>query len=589
MKKHLLLACLLLFSLFQSVCADSIHLPTMGWSSWNCFGLDVTYTKIQGQALAMTKKGLDKVGYLYVNIDDGFMNGRDKNADTVIVNKIRFPYGIRSVADYIHKKGLKAGIYTDAGDNTCGSGNSAAWGCGVGFYGNEDMDAKMYFDKWDFDFIKVDFCGGLHAGIDEQEAYTRIREAIDKCDKKDIVYNVCRWGYPGTWISDVADSWRMQGDIYLGWSSLIGIIRENLYMGAFMSPGHYNDMDMLEIGRGKDGYGNFLTPTEEKTHMAMWCFMASPLLIGCDLNKISTASLNILKNTELIAINQDSLSAGPYVTHRFDSVYVMVRDLKESHGPRRAIAVWNMADHPRTVNVALTDLGYSSVAQLREAVERVDAEASVFNDTIHASVPAHGTLVYVAEGTRCEETVYEAEAAWKSCYQKIHGDKKSANVVSSSVCSGGVKVGNIGLGEDNRLEWRNVWSDTGGEYELTLYFLSAGARNVNVVVNGTNSVWITGCSSGSFNRLGNKKCTVLLKKGMNTICMKNARAYMPDIDRFTLQFIRIPEGIRTATDNDVKKVDYYDLQGRKTSGTSRGVTIRKTTYFGGKQESKKVR
>ena len=152
-----------------------------------------------------------------------------------------------------------------------------------------------------------------------------------------------------------------------------------------------------------------------------------------------------------------------------------------------------------------------------------------------------------------------------------------------------MKVGNIGLGEDNRLEWRNVWSDTGGEYELTLYFLSAGARNVNVVVNGTNSVWITGCSSGSFNRLGNKKCTVLLKKGMNTICMKNDRAYMPDIDRFTLQFIRIPEGIRTATDNDVKKVDYYDLQGRKTSGTSRGVTIRKTTYFGGKQESKKVR
>ena len=220
MKKNLLL-CLLFGGMLQTVSADDIHLPTMGWSSWNCFGLDVSYTKIQGQALALTKKGLDTVGYKYINIDDGFMKGRDPKSDTVIINKQKFPYGIRSVADYIHKKGLKAGIYTDAGDNTCGSGNTAEWGCGVGFYGHEDLDAKMYFDKWDFDFIKVDFCGGLHAQIDEKEAYTRIREAIDKCDKKDIVYNVCRWGYPGTWISDIADSWRMQGDIYLStWAPL---------------------------------------------------------------------------------------------------------------------------------------------------------------------------------------------------------------------------------------------------------------------------------------------------------------------------------------------------------------------------------
>ena len=588
MKKNLLL-CLLFGGMLQTVSADDIHLPTMGWSSWNCFGLDVSYTKIQGQALALTKKGLDTVGYKYINIDDGFMKGRDPKSDTVIINKQKFPYGIRSVADYIHKKGLKAGIYTDAGDNTCGSGNTAEWGCGVGFYGHEDLDAKMYFDKWDFDFIKVDFCGGLHAQIDEKEAYTRIREAIDKCDKKDIVYNVCRWGYPGTWISDIADSWRMQGDIYLAWESLIGIILENLYMGAFMSPGHYNDMDMLEIGRGKDGWGNFLTTVEEKTHMAMWCFMASPLLIGCDLNKISKTSLEILMNTELIAINQDSLSAGPYVTHKLDSVYVMVRDLKENHGPTRAIAVWNMANTPRSVNLALADLGYASVDRLREAVERVDAEDCLHDGTIQATVPAHGTLVFVAHGQRCEETVYEAEAAWKSCYQKIRSDLKSATVVSSGACSGGVKVANLGKGEDNRLEWHNVWSDTGGEYELTLYFLSAGSRNVNIVVNDDQNLWLNNCNSGTTSRVNSKKCNVLLRKGMNTICMKNDRAYMPDLDRFTLRFLRIPEGIKAATGSDVKKVEYYDLQGRKTVASHEGVTIQRTTYTDGSHDSKKRR
>ena len=186
-------------------------------------------------------------------------------------------------------------------------------------------------------------------------------------------------------------------------------------------------------------------------------------------------------------------------------------------------------------------------------------------------------------------TLEEAEAAWKSCYQKIRSDLKSATVVSSGACSGGVKVANLGKGEDNRLEWHNVWSDTGGEYELTLYFLSAGSRNVNIVVNDDQNLWLNNCNSGTTSRVNSKKCNVLLRKGMNTICMKNDRAYMPDLDRFTLRFLRIPEGIKAATGSDVKKVEYYDLQGRKTVASHEGVTIQRTTYTDGNHDSKKRR
>ena len=317
--------------------------PTMGWSSWNTFALNINENLIKGQADAMHQNGLQKAGYLYVNIDDGYWDGRGDDGHLRLNTKL-FPNGMRSLVDYIHMLGLKAGIYSDAGDNTCGSGGRHAWGLGVGFAGHEEEDCKLYFLDWDFDFIKVDYCGGNHMRLDECTQYTKISNAIKNCGKKDIVYNMCRWAFPGTWGADVADSWRTTGDIYDAWKSVKGILAENLYLSAYCHDGHYNDMDMLEVGRS-------MSQVEDETHFGMWCIMASPLLIGCDTRNIRPESLRLLCNSDLIALNQDKLHLQAYVAEKQGECFIMVKDIKKLGGKERAVAVYNPSDEVQTVRL----------------------------------------------------------------------------------------------------------------------------------------------------------------------------------------------------------------------------------------------
>ena len=188
-------------------CAVGMHAqvegPTMGWSSWNTFAVNISEDIIKGQADAMVSQGLKDVGYMYINIDDGFQYGRTSDGK-VRIHPQRFPNGLKVVSDYIHSKGLKAGIYSDAGDCTCGSiSNGDTQNTNVGFYGYEQVDADFYFNELEFDFIKVDYCGGNHAGLNEQEQYTAIHNAI-VATGKDVRYNLCRWAYPGTWCHDIS-------------------------------------------------------------------------------------------------------------------------------------------------------------------------------------------------------------------------------------------------------------------------------------------------------------------------------------------------------------------------------------------------
>lgn len=205
---------------------------------------------------------------------------------------------------------------------------------GVGFYGHDNTDAQFYFKDMGFDFIKIDYCGGDapqntdRLQLDEQTRYTEIRKAIDATGREGIRMNVCRWNYPGTWVSRVADSWRTTVDIYDSWKSVSGIIRENLYLSAYSSDGHYNDMDMLEVGRS-------LTQEEDKTHFGMWCIMESPLLIGCDLGSIKPQTLELLKNPELIALSQDEPHQQAYPVALSNGVYILVKDVKTLHGNQR--------------------------------------------------------------------------------------------------------------------------------------------------------------------------------------------------------------------------------------------------------------
>ena len=508
-----------------SLSAFAFNPPTLGWSSWNTFALNINEDVIKSQADAMVATGLDKAGYKFINIDDGYWDGRGADGKLRLNTKL-FPSGMRALVDYIHSKGLKAGIYSDAGDNTCGSGNRHAWGIGVGFAGHEEEDCHLYFIDWDFDFIKVDYCGGAHMGLDEREQYTKISNAIKNCGKKGIVFNVCRWAYPGTWISDIADSWRTTGDINCSWGSLRAIIRENLYLQAFTGDGHYNDPDMLEIGRT-------LSHDEENTHMAYWCITSAPMLIGCDVSKIPQYSLDLLKNQDLLAMNQDRLGLGAPVVQRFGEVYVMAKDMKQLRGPQRAVVVTNLSDEEATVTLDLAKLDFSGKVKFYDCFSHKVVEPAAVG-TYSVTVPAHGSLAYFATGSRGERQVYQAEEAWLKCYQEIK-NLQTANHQHAMGADQGVFVGFLGNHPENYLEWRNVYSQTGGEYTIAFRCASAENRSMTVQVNDGPTQVLNDINSGSFTSYW-KTVTVKmqLKKGYNRVRLSNATAWAPNVDSMTL-------------------------------------------------------
>lgn len=503
--------------------------PTMGWSSWNTFALNINEDVICGQADEMVKKGLDKVGYQYVNIDDGYWDGRDANGN-LRINATLFPKGMKYVADYIHSKGLKAGIYSDAGDNTCGSeGGKRPYGLNVGLAGHEYQDCKLYFNDWGYDFIKVDYCGGAHMGLDEQKQYTKISDAIKRCEKETgrrIVYNVCRWAYPGTWISRVADSWRTTGDIYDAWKSYEGIIRENLYIQAYTGGGHYNDMDMLELGRSQ-------SLDEDRTHMAYWCITSSPLLIGCDLRTLSDASLGLLKNTDLIAMNQDVLGLGAPVAQRQGDVYVVAKDMKTLHGSQRAVVVMNLTDRRQTINVDLRALQFTGQVAVHDCFTKADTKVS--GATMSVTVPAHGSQAYLITGARTDKTLYQAEEAWLHDYQELE-NRLSATPMEDASASQGAYVGNIGNKPSNYLEWNDVYVKNGGKYKLSFTYASEKDRDMAVAVNGRHVKTFENLNSGSWNKQWST-CSVVvdLKAGSNQVKLGNEDNFTPNVDCMSVE------------------------------------------------------
>ncbi len=280
MKKHVITGSLLALILATSCtpthekkAPESFPPPLMGWSSWNTYHVNINEELIKKQADALVTHGLKDAGYLYINVDDGFFGWRDETGK-MHAHPERFPNGMRPISDYIHSLGLKAGIYSDAGDNTCGSiYDDDANGVGSGLYGHEQQDIDLYLKEWNYDFIKIDYCGGRELGLDEEKRYATICEAIKNTGRTDVSINICRWAFPGTWAKSMARSWRISPDIRPRWESVKNIIRKNLYLSAYAGEGHYNDMDMLEVGRG-------LKQEEEEVHFGMWWSLSSPLLIG---------------------------------------------------------------------------------------------------------------------------------------------------------------------------------------------------------------------------------------------------------------------------------------------------------------------
>ncbi len=302
---------------------------------------------LREQADAMISTGLYNAGYQFVNIDDGYFGGRDTTGK-LFANANKFPSGMKAFAAYVHSKGLKAGIYTDAGRNTCGSYyDNDSLGKGVGIYGHIEQDCHTFFKEWGYDFLKVDWCGGEKMKLNEATEYTKIINQVKAIDNN-IVFNICRWQFPGVWAIKKADSWRISGDIKDAFSSILHIIDLNAGLYGHASPGHYNDMDMLQVGRG-------MSYEEDKTHFSMWCMLNSPLLAGNDLRSMSQQTVALLTNKEVIALNQDPgfVQARRMATE--GNMEVWIKPLGK--GNEKAIALMNRGGEETSFTLAADQFG----------------------------------------------------------------------------------------------------------------------------------------------------------------------------------------------------------------------------------------
>ncbi len=375
-------------ALFQPVnsIAQKAKPPIMGWSSWNNFHINIDEKMIREQADAMISSGLYDAGYRFINIDDGYFGGRDENG-RLFSNSAKFPSGMKALADYIHSKNLKAGIYTDAGQNTCASmWDNDKNGVGVGIYGHVEQDCNLFFNEWGYDFLKVDWCGGEKMKLDEQTEYLKILGAVKAIDSN-IVFNICRWQFPGEWAIKKADSWRISGDIREDFGSIMKIIDASANLYKYASPGHYNDMDMLQVGRG-------MSYDEDKTHFSMWCMLNSPLLAGNDLRTMSKQTIEILTNKELIALNQDPgfKQAQKVLTEK--NVEVWVKSLG-TNSKAKAIAILNREDKEATYTFNAEKLSVNKKSMFRDLWLHKDLGRLKEGQTF--SIPKHGIIVLKAE------------------------------------------------------------------------------------------------------------------------------------------------------------------------------------------------
>ena len=329
-------------------CAGALHAqkfeqlaltPPMGWNSWNKFACNVDETIIRQTADAIVVSGMKDAGYQYVNIDDCWHGARDSlgfiRADTA-----RFPSGIKALADYVHSKGLKLGIYSDAGSKTCGGR--------PGSRGYEHQDALMYA-KWGVDYLKYDWCNT--EALRAEGAYTTMRDALYATGRP-IVLSICEWGTdkPWLWGSKIGHLWRTTGDIYScfdcikdngTWQAhgVMQILDMQKGLRQYAGPGHWNDPDMMEVGNG-------LTPNEDRAHFSMWAMLAAPLIAGNDIRNMPKDVAGVLTNRDVIAVDQDSLGVQGFQYSARDSVEIWFKPLARGDW---AMVVLNRAQSPRDV------------------------------------------------------------------------------------------------------------------------------------------------------------------------------------------------------------------------------------------------
>jgi alpha-galactosidase len=387
------------------VCGPQIGLaPAMGWNSWNCFAGAVTADKVKAAADAMVKSGLIDHGWTYINIDDYWevnrrltndptLQGPHRDAEGRIVPNPRFP-DMKGLVDYVHGLGLKAGLYSSPGPWTCGN-------C-VGSWEHEDQDAQQYGD-WGFDYLKYDWCSyGQLVGTNHQRVfpletlqkpYLVMRAALDKVHR-DIIYSLCQygWGKVWEWGAQVGgNSWRTTGDITDTWRSLSNIGFNQAGHEKYAGPGHFNDPDMLIVGHvgwGPRLHPTRLTPNEQYTHISLWCLLAAPLLIGCDMTQMDEFTLGLLTNDEVLEVDQDPLGRQAARVVQDSTSEVWVKDLEDGS---KAVGLFNRGDAPAKIVVKWSDLGTTGKMKVRDLWRQKDL--GKFKEQFEATVPRHGVVL----------------------------------------------------------------------------------------------------------------------------------------------------------------------------------------------------
>lgn len=388
---------------FEIIVGQGLALtPPMGWNSWNVWGLSVDQTKVKIAASAMKAIGLIDHGWTYINIDDGW-EAAERTAEGELLTNEKFP-DMKQLAADIHNKGLKLGIYSSPGPMTCGGY--------LGSYEHELQDARTWAG-WDIDYVKYDWCSYNDIARDEsleelKKPYIHFREVLDQVGR-DIVYSMCQYGRGDvwTWGEEVGGNlWRTTYDIRDTWASMAEIGFSQNELAPYAGPGHWNDPDMLVVGKlgwGPDVQESRLTPDEQYTHISLWAMLSAPLLIGCDLAQMDAFTLGLLTNDEVLAVNQDPL--GKQATKVYDGIRYQVWK-KEMYDGSIVIGIFNIGkasdpveafqwtDEPEglKINVGATQIGVEGRHLIRDIWRQRDI--GTFDEVFGAEVPYHGVMLF---------------------------------------------------------------------------------------------------------------------------------------------------------------------------------------------------
>ncbi|MFC0439886.1 ricin-type beta-trefoil lectin domain protein [Kutzneria buriramensis] len=374
--------------------------PPMGWASWNSYAAAINAAAIKTQVDAIVSSGLKDAGYQYVDIDEGWWQGTRDSSGNITVDQNDWPGGMKSIVDYIHGKGLKAGIYTDAGRDGCGyyfpTGRPAA--PGTGSEGHYDQDF-LQFSQWGFDIVKVDWCGGDHERLDARSTYQAISDSIGRATARTgrpMVLSVCDWGRqsPWNWAPGMSTMWRDTDDLIIwGQAPSMDHVLAN-FDGSMhpeaQGPGHYNDPDMLVVGL--PGF----TPAQNRTHLSLWAVSGAPLVAGNDIATMNADTRAVLTNREVIAIDQDPLSRQGVKVAEDQAGRQVYSKVLAGNG-RRAVVALNRTDTAGPVTIRFADLGLADTAAVRDVWGATDRGSMTTSYTV--TVPAHEAVLLTVAGT----------------------------------------------------------------------------------------------------------------------------------------------------------------------------------------------